>query len=65
MSGGGSRGAYEAGALWGIYYTDQDKTAMEYDVVTGVSVGAVNAGLVGVVEKGNEEFMVNYLSEAW
>ena len=65
MSGGGSRGAFEAGALWGIYYTDKDKKAMEYDVVTGVSVGAVNTGLVGVVEKGREEFMVHYLSMAW
>ena len=58
MSGGGSRGAFEAGALWGIHYTDNDTHAMEYDVVTGVSVGAVNAGGVGLFAIGNETGLV-------
>jgi hypothetical protein len=26
MSGGGTKGAYEAGALWGMYYALEDKT---------------------------------------
>jgi len=65
MSGGGSRGAFEAGALWGIHFTDKDKTAMEYDVVTGVSAGSVNGGLVGIYAIGNETGMVTYLSDAW
>lgn len=52
MSGGGSKGAYEAGALYGLINTDTDKAKYEYDVVTGVSAGAINTGAVSVFGKG-------------
>ena len=65
MSGGGTFGAYEAGALWGLYYGDNDKTKFEYDVVTGVSAGAINTGAIILFEIGDEENMVNTLSEKW
>jgi len=65
MSGGGTLGAYEAGALWGMYYGLADKKEMEYDVVTGVSAGSINLGLVSVYPKGQEEAMVNDLSHRW
>ena len=45
LSGGASNGAWEAGVLWGLanYGVETD---FEYDVVTGVSAGALNtAGL--------------------
>jgi len=54
MSGGGSRGSYEAGALWGMYYAAEDKSIFEYDVVTGVSAGAINAFAYALFEKGDE-----------
>ena len=42
MSGGANNGAWEAGVLWGFvnYGNAED---FEYDVVTGVSVGSINA----------------------
>jgi len=52
MSGGGSKGAYEAGVLYGLITTDTDKAKYEYDVVTGVSAGAINTGAVSVFGKG-------------
>lgn len=65
MSGGGSLGAYEAGALWGIYNTLEDKSDMEYDVVTGVSAGSINTIGVSVFAKGDEKAMVEELSHRW
>ena len=49
--GGGSKGAYEVGVLNGILKKlHPDDYA--YDVVTGVSVGAVNAGIFAKYPKG-------------
>ena len=42
MSGGGSKGSYEAGVLYGLVNNDPDKTKYAYDVVTGVSAGSIN-----------------------
>ena len=39
MSGGGSKGAYEAGAFEGLV-TLLPSNEVEYDIVTGVSVGS-------------------------
>ena len=55
MSGGGTKGAYEAGALWGMYYALADKTQMQYDVVTGVSAGSINTMVVAMYPKGQEK----------
>lgn len=65
LSGGGSKGAYEAGVLYGLVNTDSDKSKYEYDVITGVSTGAINTALVALWEKGSEVEMVDYLSEMW
>lgn len=65
MSGGGTFGAYEAGVLHGLVHGDTDKTKYEYDVVTGVSAGAINTGAVSVFEIGDELNMVDVLSEKW
>lgn len=65
MSGGGAKGSYEAGALWGLYYTDTDKSKYEYDVVTGVSAGAINTAAVSLFAPGDEVNMLNFLSEQW
>ena len=62
MAGGASKGAYEAGILWGMYYEDTDKTKYQYDVVTGVSIGAINAGYISLFDKGDEERMIQELS---
>lgn len=65
LSGGGSRGAFEAGALWGLYHAMEDKSEMEYDVVTGVSAGSINMFGVALFDKGKEGEMVEFISQAW
>jgi predicted acylesterase/phospholipase RssA len=42
MSGGGSTGAWEAGVLWGLAHDNPNIQDFFYDVVTGVSAGAIN-----------------------
>jgi len=43
MSGGGSKGAFEAGVIWGMYYGIENVgETFDYDVITGVSAGAIN-----------------------
>ena len=65
MSGGGSKGAYEAGALYGLIMNDPDKTKYEYDVVTGVSAGSINTGAISLFKPGDEVNMVQFLSDTW
>ena len=42
LSGGGNNGAWEAGVLWG-FMNYGDVADFEYDVITGVSAGSINA----------------------
>ena len=68
MQGGGAFGSYEAGSLWGIYNGLKQKGTPEkaaYDSVSGVSAGAINALAVAMFPKGQEEAMVNFLSDEW
>ena len=65
LSGGGSKGAYEAGVLWGFYHGAKDKTKYQYDVVTGVSAGAINGAAIAMFAPGDEEKMVEFLSSTW
>lgn len=65
MSGGGSFGAWEAGVLWGMYYTAEDPTQFQYDVVSGVSAGAINGAAVATFAPGDEVNMLNTLSTKW
>lgn len=45
LAGGGARGAYQAGVLKAIGHILQVKT-LPFDVVTGVSVGSINAAIL-------------------
>ena len=67
MSGGGSMGAFEIGALWGLYFNDDNKTAAKYsyDIITGVSAGALNTFALSLFEQGDEENAIKFLSEQW
>ena len=53
MSGGGSKGAYEAGAIHSIFNT-LEAPDNQYDVVSGVSVGAINSASFALFGKGDE-----------
>lgn len=64
MSGGANKGAYEAGVVYGLAHNlPADQVA--WDVITGVSAGAINAAGMSVWPVGQEkemsEFMVNIL----
>lgn len=65
MSGGGSKGSYEAGVLYGIINNDPDKTKYAYDVVTGVSAGSINTVAVALFAPGDEANMTQFMSDTW
>lgn len=56
MSGGGSKGAYEAGFLYGLAHSNQS-IDVTWDVVSGVSAGSINAAFISLFEIGNEKEM--------
>lgn len=64
LSGGGSKGAYEVGA---IYQMMQMLEAPEnyWDVVSGVSVGAINAAGLSLFGKGEEIDAAEFLMDLW
>ena len=53
MSGGGSKGAYEVGVV-NTFVKAVPAPDNQYDVVSGVSVGAINAALFALFGKGQE-----------
>jgi len=64
LSGGGAKGSYEAGALWQMARM-LNGSDMHYDVISGISVGAINSGALGVHEKGDEEAATEFLRQVW
>lgn len=66
MEGGGTRGAYQAGALHGLYYGKENPGEdFDYDVVTGVSTGAVNTLGLGIYAKNDTKAAFENLSDTW
>lgn len=64
LSGGGSKGAYEVGAMQQI--VDQlPASESQYDVISGVSVGAINALGFSLHPKGEEKQMAEFMSGLW
>ena len=44
---------------------DKDKSKYAYDVVTGVSAGAINTGAIALFKPGDEVSLVQFLSDTW
>jgi NTE family protein len=74
FQGGGSLGAYEAGAYRKIYdfLTEQDKVSGKegkhiFDIIAGTSIGAMNAAVLVsyVTEKGTYEGSAEWLIDFW
>jgi NTE family protein len=74
LQGGGSLGAYEAGAYQALYekFTKMDKEKGETDkpllnIVAGTSIGAINAAIIVsyVVENGTWDGSAERLNEFW
>ncbi|CDW71376.1 patatin-like phospholipase family protein [Stylonychia lemnae] len=64
LSGGANKGVYEVGILYGFAHSDHAPDYY-YDVVTGVSVGAINAGAVAAWKKEDLLPMSEWLKELW
>ena len=64
LSGGGAKGAYEVGALHQLTRMLKSPES-HYDVVSGVSVGSINAAGVALFGIGEEKEMANFLVNLW
>lgn len=64
LEGGGDKGAYQAGALAQIV-EDSDPSEVQYDVITGVSIGSINGALLAGYPKGQEKNATEYMAETW
>jgi predicted acylesterase/phospholipase RssA len=64
LEGGGPRNAYSAGVLKAIVNL-LPKEERAYDVVSGISMGAVNAFILGMHAPGDEEAAVNEILKFW
>ena len=64
LEGGGSHGAYEAGAIWQLV-NSLPSEEVAWNVVTGVSTGALNSGGVAQYAMGEEKAMANLLIDVW
>jgi NTE family protein len=62
LSGGGARGAYQAGVLAGI--ADRARGDIRFPIVTGVSAGGINAAALAASRAGFDTATVE-LREAW
>ena len=64
LEGGGDKGSYQAGAINGLV-KNLPPEEVQWDVVTGVSVGAINAVAIGLHEKGKENEASEILLSQW
>jgi predicted acylesterase/phospholipase RssA len=64
LSGGGNKGAYEAGVVYGLAHS-LPAADVTWDVVSGVSAGALNAGGIGIFAVGDELNMADWLVNLW
>lgn len=64
LEGGGDKGSFQAGALQAFVDNLPEEEIM-YDVVTGVSVGAINAAALSLHEIGKEKEAVEFANNMW
>lgn len=61
LSGGGSKGSYQAGALKYIL----GEKEVQYDALCGVSVGAINVAFLGMYKPGQEVESAQEIARLW
>ena len=64
LSGGANHGAWETGVMWGLLHYG-DPAEFTWDVVTGVSAGAINTSIISVFAPGDEVAMTEYMTDSW
>eukprot|EP00922_Rhytidocystis_sp_ex-Travisia-forbesii_P066047 GHVS01098073.1.p1 GENE.GHVS01098073.1~~GHVS01098073.1.p1 ORF type:complete len:469 (-),score=117.62 GHVS01098073.1:1405-2811(-) len=75
LSGGGDKGAYEAGVVYGLVNNTEEEdnrgknkeedVSVRWDVISGVSVGALNAAASILFEVGEEKAYADKLIDTW
>lgn len=65
MEGGGDLGAYEAGVLSGFIHNTQNPADFAYDVITGISIGAINGMAIAQYPPGEEVAAFDFLVNGW
>lgn len=64
LSTGGDKGAYQAGAIQGLVEATKGN-GVQWDVITGIGAGALNAAIVGAYPQGQESAMAKGLHDIW
>jgi predicted patatin/cPLA2 family phospholipase len=64
LEGGGDKGAYQAGVIKGLI-DNLPSNKTRYDVVTGISVGSINAAAFSVFEIGQEKNASDFIINTW
>lgn len=64
LSGGGNKGSYEAGVIWQLAHSLPPEE-VAWDVVSGVSAGAMNTGGASIFKTGDEVAMSEFLVSFW
>ena len=64
LEGGGDNGAYQAGALKGLIENLQVEDA-QYDIITGISLGAFNGAILSTFPLGQEKQAVTIIENFW
>jgi len=64
LGGGADRGAYEAGALKALV-EKQNPEHVKWNVIAGISAGALNAGALAQFKLGNEIQASKFLEDRW
>jgi predicted acylesterase/phospholipase RssA len=64
LRGGGTKGAYEVGALKAMSEM-LDPIDLAYDVIEGVSIGAINAAMMASYPRGKEKDAIAFLLDFW
>ena len=64
LSGGGNNGAWETGVIYGLLHNGNEAD-FAYDVVTGVSAGAINTMATAGYAPGQEKAMSEWMTDLW
>jgi predicted acylesterase/phospholipase RssA len=64
LQGGGDKAAYQVGAIQGLI-ENLPADQIQYDVVTGVGIGAINAAVIAAHGKGDEIAALAELTTMW
>ena len=54
LSGGGTNAVWESGVIYGLTHYGNPED-FKWDIVTGISGGAINTGMLSVFEVGDEQ----------